>query len=398
MLRKIIIDKTERVQKLPPAIFFAGERLRKSLSKKGIEILDLKNLNPYFPWEDVLEKQNPLEPDYSFSFDLSLYEKLKKEIALWLEKQYQVKLNPKNEILPFLGKKEAIILLSLAYFSSQNSVLLPDPAEPSYKKGVILAGGKPIFFPLLERNDYLPNLEALPQDKKNTPQAIFLNYPNNPTSAIVDLSFLKEVSWWANKNNILIIHDFSWSYLFYDDFPPPSIMQIKNGEKTALELFLFPWGKNQAGLELGFLVGNKDIISALENLQRNVQSQMNNLVLELGLKYLKNYSSIIEKIQQEYRERRKCLIQGLEEVEWKVKRSKATPFLWVKIPERYSSLGFARMLLRKAGVLVSPGNEFGEQGEGYIRLCLNTTTEKSTELKERLKKHSHFWQRKYQAK
>ena len=398
MIKKLIIEKAERLQKLPPSPFLEAERIKKTLRKRGVEIIDLGELCPDPSLRDTVLSSFSLKTEEIFApMNLQIWEDLKKQIADWLEQKYQVRVNPKNEIFPFAGKKKVIYDLFLSFLNPGEVVAIPDPSDHIYKGGSIFAGGEVVSLPLHERNDYLPNLDTLPSSEHapHFPKILFLNYPHNPTTAVADLEFFKESVRWASKRNVLLVNDASYNEICYDGYLPTCLLQVKGAKKIGAELFFF---YPLTGIGFGFLAGNKQIISQVEATEKIFAYQLSYIMLQLSLSILKNYSIIAQQNNLEFAKRKETLIEELSNLGWKVKKPKAGPFVWVKVPPRYSSVGFARMLLRKAGVLVSPGFGFGEYGEGYIRIALNQKTEELKKALERIKEHSHIWQRRYRPK
>lgn len=403
MIKRVIIEKAERLQKLPPPPFLEAERIKRVLHKRGVEIIDLGELSPDPSLREIILSSFSFETQEIFApMDPRIYADLKKQIADWLERKYQVRLNPENEILPFAGKKKIIYDLFLSFINPGEVIALPDPGDPIYKAGAIFAGGEVMTLPLWERNDYLPNFEtfsSFPKDltmrKKNAsnlPKILFLNYPHNPTSAVADPEFFKELVKWASNRNILLVNDASYNEICYDGYFPTSLLQVKGAKKMGAEFFFF---YPLTGIGFGFLAGNKQIISQVESAEKIFGYQLSRIMLQLSLVILQNYSSIAEQNNLEFAKRKDALMEEVLNLGWKAKKPKAGPFIWVKVPPRYSSVGFSRMLLRKAGVLVSPGFGFGEYGEGYIRLALNHPVDELKKALERIKEHSHIWQRRY---
>jgi LL-diaminopimelate aminotransferase len=399
MIKKLIIEKSERLQKLPPSPFLEAERIKRSLDKRGVEIIDLGELSPDPSLREIVLSSFSLNTKEIFApTDLWVWADLKKQIADWLEQEYQIRLSPENEIFPLAGKKKIIYDLFLSFLNPGDVVAIPDPSDPIYKGASIFAGGEVMSLPLLERNDYLPNLNISPSSKKNVahfPRILFLNYPHDPTSAVTDQEFFSELVKWASKRNILLVNDNSYSEICYDGYVPISLLQAKGAKKTGVEFFFF---YPLTGIGFGFLAGNKQIISQVEATDKVFGYQLSHIMLQLSLAILKNYSIIEEQNNLEFAKRKTILMKGLSDLGWKAKKPKAGPFVWVKVPPRYSSLGFARMILKKAGVMVSPGLGFGEHGEGYIRIALNHPAEKLKMALERIKEHSHIWQRRYRPK
>lgn len=395
LIKKLIIEKAERLQKLPPSPFLEAERIKKTLRKRGVEMIDLGELSPDSSLRENILSSFSLESKEIFApMDPSIYEDFKRQISDWLEQKYQVRVNPKNEIFPFAGEKKIIYDLFLSFLNPGEVVAIPDPSDHIYKGGSIFAGGEVVSLPLHERNDYLPNLDTLPssQHAAHFPKILFLNYPHNPTTAVADPEFFKESVKWASKRNILLVNDASYNEICYDGYLPTCLLQVKGAKKIGAELFFF---YPLTGVGFGFLAGNKQIISQVEATENVLGYQFSHIMLQFSLLILKNYSIIAQQNNLEFAKRKEILLEGLLNLGWKVKKPKAGPFVWVKVPSRYSSVGFARMLLRKAGVLVSPGFGFGEYGEGYIRIALNQKAEELKKALERIKEHSHIWQRRY---
>jgi len=379
-----------------------AKRIKQGLIRRGVEVIDLGELAPdpslsdfFIPSFDRSEMFAPA--------DSKIWQELKQKIGKWLEQRYDLsarsigKVKSEKEILPFFGEKRVIYHLLLSLINPGEMVAVPDPGEPIYKISSILAGAEVESFPLLERNDYLPNLSALFSSRRcgKLPKILFLNYPHNPTSSVADSGFFREVVQWAGKKNVLVINDASGNEICYDDHVPVSLLQSKGAKKVAVERFSF---FALTGIEFGFLVGDKGIISQIESLQEALGERVSKSSVLLGLKILTNYSQISHKNNLEFVLRKETLLKGLFKLGWKAKKPKAGPCIWVKIPPKYSSVGFFRMLLRKTGVLVSPGFGFGEYGEGYIRITLNLPADQIQKALDRIGKHSHIWQRRYRPK
>lgn len=398
MIKKVIVDKSERLQKVSPPSLLEGGRIKKRLEKKNVDIIDLGDFDPILEMKSFVPSSSLYKEKISRDVLGQEEEDLKREISVWFEKKYQIKLNPFTEILIVSGKKEAITGLALSFLNPGELSIIPDPSHPIYRNATILAGGESEILPLLERNDYLPNLASLSNKILNQAKLLFLNYPHNPTSAIADFQFFKEVVEKAGKYNILVINDASFNQVSFEESTPLSLLQISNAKKIGLEFHYFPFTYQIPKIRMGFLVGNKEILSALKTEQEIFTSGINGFSIETAKKSIKDYSRISKEINFEFLKRRDFILEHLNQINWKARKPKASPFVWVKVPLRYSSLGFTRMLLRKVGVLVLSGTEFGENGEGWIRLALNPPVSQLKEAVERIKKHSHLWQRSYRPK
>jgi LL-diaminopimelate aminotransferase len=396
MIKKVIIEKADRLQKLPPTPFVEAKRIKHGLLRRGVEVIDLGELAPDSSLREAVTPSFDI-PDVFAASGPRIWQELKQRIGKWLEQRYDLKVRPEREVFPFFGENRVVYHLLLSLINPGEMVAVPDPAEPIHKIAPILAGAEVETFPLLERNDYLPNLSSLVSSGRGAkcPKIIFLNYPHNPTSAVADAGFFKEVVEWAGKKNMLIVNDASANEICYDDHTPVSLFQTRGARKLAVEKFSF---FGLTGSEFGFLVGDRGIISQLESLREALGEQVSRAHALQALGILDNYSQIWQRNNLEFTSRKAALLSGLFKLGWKTKKPKAGPFVWAKVPGKYSSVGFFRMLLRKTGVLVSPGFGFGEYGEGHVRIALNLPVDQIQKALERMEKHSHIWQRKYRPK
>lgn len=398
-MRKVIVEKAERLEKIPPYPLFDINRTLKRLDKKGVEIIDLGRFDPAFSLPDSIQKVlSSLYTKENFSYaEASEVLKLKEIFSVWFKKRYGILLNPKTEILFYTSKREIIAQLSLFFINPGDKVFITEPSSQIYKGCTLLAEGEIEVLPLLERNDYLPNLNPLKGQSKNKRKFFFLNFPHNPTGSLADLFFYQELVEIALKNNIRIVQDATYNEIYFDEHLPPSLMQVEDGKKVGVELHSLSAGTGLSGLDCGFIVGNREMIFGLDSQNKLFSQRQNRFILKLAEALLQEYESVISRNRNEYKIRRDIMIEILLGLGWRAKKPKATPFFWAQIPGRYSSLGFCRMLLRRTGVLASPGIEYGGIGEGFIRLSLNQPKEKLKEAGERIKDHFHIWQKKYRS-
>jgi LL-diaminopimelate aminotransferase len=383
MIKRIIIDKSDRLQRIAPFPLLELERAKRRLKRVNGELIDLGEFSP------ELKSMPGLSLDKMGPVDGGFISDLKKRIALWFENKYGVKLNPEREIFPFAGRKRIITKLTLVFLNEGEVGLVPNPGNPIYRTAIILADGKPEEFPLLERNDYLPNLNLISNRSKRA-RLVFLNYPNDPTSSLADLNFFDEAVEIASQNNILLVNDATYSQIYYDEHLPYSLMQVKGAKKVGVEIYLF---KAPLG-EVGFLVGNKEIISGLVQLDKALDDKDFIALRQLD-SILDGYHEKVSSDNQELARRRDALYDEFLGLGWKARKPKSTPFFWVKVPPAHTSIGFSRLLLRKAGVVVFPGSSFGEEGEGYIRIALNVSADEIKQACQRIREHSHLWQKRY---
>jgi LL-diaminopimelate aminotransferase len=396
MIKKVIIEKAERLQKIPPGPSVQTGRIKLSLVRRGVDIIDLGELNPDPSLRDFFIL--PVDKGDIFApCDSSAWRELKRESGKWLQQKYDLRVRAEAEVLPFFGQRKMLHQLLLSLINPGDLAALPDPCAPIYRTASILAGAELEVFPLLERNDYLPNLSALSSSGRaaRLPKILFLNYPHDPTSAVTDSGFYRDLVEWAGKKNVLVISDVSGNEICYDDHTPVSLLQTKGARKLALEEFSF---FALTGVHFGFLVGDRGIIAQTESLQQALGDRPSKALVLQALELLRRYPEISHRNNLEFTLRRATLLKELFKLSWKARKPKAGPFVWVKVPARYSSVGFCRMLFRKTGVILSPGFEFGEHGEGYVRIALNPPAEQLRQATDRLLLHSHIWQRRYRPK
>ncbi len=393
MRGKIVIERAERLHQIPVDMFLELGRKAHRATQRGAEVVDLTAVNPHEPPSQILMDelcQAAREEGYHRYFLGSGLAEFRRQIAEWFEKRFEVPVNPDSEVLPLQGVWEGLWGLPLAFVNHGEVVLLPDPCYPLYRAGAILAGAQVESVPILERNDFLPNLQQIPEEVAHRAKLLFLNYPNNPTTAVADLSFFQDVVEFARAYNVAVVHDATYSQMASGDFQTASFLQARGAKTVGVELHSLSITQNLGGWRIGFALGNRQLIAGLAAvrgcsyagpapaLQRAVGR-----LLSMPLGH-----------QDPYAGRRDMAVQGLRDLNWKLHRSRSTPFLWARVPGRYTSLGFSRRLFRRTGILVTPGSGFGERGEGYVRISLTVPEERLRVAVERIREHAFLWQRK----
>jgi LL-diaminopimelate aminotransferase len=291
-----------------------------------------------------------------------------------------VELDPESEILPLIGSKDGISHIPFALINPKDRVLVPDPGYPVYHSSTIFAEGVPVPVPLLSENRFLPDLKKI--DPKGA-KLFFVNYPNNPTAATADTSFLSELVDFAKENNLIICFDAAYSEIYFDGIKPPSILQIKGGKDVAIEFHSLSKTYNMTGWRIGFACGNKNLIASLGKLKTNLDSGIFGAVQYAGIKALLGDQSCVQASRKLYERRRDVLVEGLKGCGFKVHKPQATFYLWAGIEG--SSMDFTERLIKDSGVVVTPGLGFGEYGEGFIRFALTSDEEKLEEAVERIR-------------
>jgi LL-diaminopimelate aminotransferase len=380
---------SEKIKALPPYLFLEIDKAKRKARQEGRDIIDLGVGDPDMPTpRHIIEALYQAAQDpacHRYALDQGM-PALRSAIAGWYKRRFNVHLDPHNEILPLIGSKEGIAHFPIAFLNTGDYSLVPDPCYPPYKGGTILAGGKPYLMPLLEINAFLPDLEIIPAHICKKAKLIFINYPNNPTSAIAEKDFYRRVVEFARKNKITVISDLAYSEIAYDGYKPPSLLEIEGAKDVTIEFHSLSKTYNMTGWRIGWACGNARLISVLAKVKSNIDSGIFSAIQLAGIVALEGHQQHIKNMCRIYQERRDVLISGLNSLEWQVESPKATFYVWLKIPKKMNSLGFSKLLLNKADIVVTPGVGFGKYGEGYIRMALTVSKERIREALARLKK------------
>jgi len=384
-----LFEKADRLKQLPPYLFKEIDRKKAEIMAKGVDIIDLGVGDPDLPTPNhiieemkqaVCDPANHRYPSYSGMNDF------KETVAGWYQERFGVDLDPDREVVSLIGSKEGLAHFPLAFIDPGDIALVPTPAYPVYHIATLFAGGESFFMPLLNRNDYLPDLNKIPQSVAERAKILFINYPNNPTAAVADLRFFEEVVAFAQKYQIIVCHDAAYTEMSFDGYRPPSFLEAKGAKEVGVEFHSLSKTFNMTGWRIGFAVGNEQGMEGLGAIKSNIDSGVFQAVQMAGIKALQGDAACVKEMTQVYQERRDIVVQGLRDSGFQVTSPKATFYLWVQVPEGYSSAQLATRLLEEAGVVVTPGNGFGEPGEGYFRIALTQRKERLKEALDRLNK------------
>jgi LL-diaminopimelate aminotransferase len=385
--KKIYIESASRVKDLPPYLFATIDKMKEKALAKGVDLIDLSIGDPDTPTPGHIIKamqkavKNPEHHQYpSYAGMLSF----RQAVADWYKKRFNVKLDPKTEVVSLIGSKEGIGHMPLAFINPGDYVLVPSPGYPVYPVATLFAGGISYDLPLLEKNNYLPDLTRIPKYVLKKAKLMFINYPNNPTAACADMAFFKDIIEFARKHNIIICHDAAYTEMYYGREKPLSFMQVPGAKDVGIEFHSLSKTYNMTGWRIGFAVGNKSAIAGLGKIKTNIDSGIFQAIQEAGIVALRTKDTELKKLRKMYQERRDVLCNGLRALGLEVNKPKATFYLWVKCPEGVSSMDFTALLLNKAGILTTPGNGFGAPGEGYIRFALTVPVKRMKEAIARI--------------
>ena len=372
----VIPPLADRLKKLPPYLFVQIDVLKEQVLKEGKEVIDMGVGDPDAPTPrfilEAMVKALKDEKNHRYPTNRGL-DLFREAIARWYKKRFGVTLDPSTEILPLIGSKEGIAHLPLAFVNPGDRVLIPDPCYPPYRTGTLLAGGRPVNVPLLAKNRFLPDLTAL-NGRTQKAKLFFLNYPNNPTSAVADLSFFRNLVLFAHRNRVPICHDAAYSEIYFDGVRPPSFLQVPGAKEVGIEFHSLSKTFNMTGWRVGWVCGNREMISALAKVKSNIDSGVFQAIQIAGVRALKNPDIHRKRMIKLYQARRDLIVQALRKGGWPVSAPKATFYLWTPIPPGRRSKEVAALLLRKEGIVATPGIGFGDHGEGYIRFSLSVPT------------------------
>jgi len=388
-LKLNIFERAERLKKVPPYLFKEIDRKKAEVRARGVDIIDLGVGDPDLPTpahiigalkRAVDDPANHKYPSYSGMNDF------KKAVSNWYLKRFGVSLDPETQVVSLIGSKEGIAHFPLAFINPEDVVLVPTPAYPVYHIATLFAGGEPFFMPLLEKNRFLPNLDAIPAEIRKRARIMFINYPNNPTSATAGIDFFKRVTAFAKENDIMVCHDAAYTEMAFEGYRPHSFLEADGALDIGLEFHSLSKTYNMTGWRIGFGVGNSNIVSTLGAIKSNIDSGVFQAIQLAGIEALSGDQTCVKEMAVTYTKRRDLMVKGLKDAGFEVEPPRATFYLWIKVPNGYTSTRITTILLEKAGIVVTPGNGFGEPGEGYFRIALTQNRQRLTEAIHRLKK------------
>lgn len=382
------IEFSDRLKQLPPYLFVEIDKAKREAKAQGRDIIDLGVGDPDTAApEFIVDALNQAAQDGSnhhYAFDSGLKE-LRTTISEWCQKRFNITLDPDGEIYPLIGSKEGIAHLPLGIINPRDKVLVPVPCYPVYRSATIFAGGKVVPLPLKAKNNWLPDLAKI--EKINDAKLMYINHPNNPTSAVAPREYLKDLVNLARAKGLIIACDLAYSELYYDNEKPASILEIEGAKDIAIEFHSLSKTFSMTGWRIGWACGNPKLIAALAKVKANVDSGIFQAIQIAAIAALKNGDETTNDLRAMYQERRDYFINGLRSIGWKIPPPKAAFYVWAKIPKNFTnSMETTKAFLEKADIVATPGNGFGEEGEGYIRMTLTVPKERLNEAVERLKK------------
>ncbi|TMC22311.1 MAG: aminotransferase class I/II-fold pyridoxal phosphate-dependent enzyme [Chloroflexi bacterium] len=376
------------IKNLPPYHFADAKKKIAERKAAGVDVISLSMGDPDLPAPQVVidrlcstlqDPENTRYPEYRG------IRALHEAIAVWFERRFGVRLVPERDILPLLGSKEGLVYAAAAVLNPGDVALIPDPYYTVYVTGSTTVRAEPYLLPLLEQNGYLPDLDSIPRDVLARARLLWLNYPNNPTAACVDRSFFEKAVAFARRHNLVIIHDMAYAEVYFDDFRPMSILQIPGAQEVAVELHSLSKTYNMAGFRVGMLVGNADLVDAVGRLKSNIDSGMFRPIQYAAIEALQLPVSWIEQRNAIYRRRRDMLVTSCNAMGLQTQKPQAGLYVWSAIPGGFTSSDFTNWLFDKTGVFITPGTNFGNAGEGYVRIAITAPDERIETALKRMK-------------
>jgi alanine-synthesizing transaminase len=365
-----------RLDRLPPYVFATVNQIKMEARHAGKDIIDLGMGNPDIGTpQHIVDKlteaaQKPQNHRYSASMGIT---KLRMAISSWYKRRYDVDIDPDSEAIATIGAKEGISHLILVTIRPGDVVFTPNPTYPIHPYSAIISGGDVRGIPVGPGNDFFENLIHATRQTWPRPKVLIISYPHNPTTEVVDIEFFEKIVDYAKEHDIMIVHDFAYADLAFDDYVPPSFLQVKGAKDVGVEFFSLSKSYSMPGWRVGFCVGNKEIVGALRRIKSYLDYGIFQPIQIASIIALNGPQECVKEICDTYKTRRDALITGLERVGWKIESPKATMFVWGRIPEKFIEMGsveFAKMLINEAGVAVSPGLGFGEYGDEFVRFAL----------------------------
>lgn len=365
------IHKAKRMDAFQQSIFSELSKQKNAKVLQGNQVIDLSIGSPDLPPPPfVLHTLSDATKDPNmYGYALKGTENFHQAVRDFYARNYSVHINSNEEVISLMGSQDGLVHLPLVLCDPGDYVLVPDPGYTAYATGVAMAGAKMYQMPLKKENDFLPNFKQIPQEICEKARLLILNYPGNPVPAMATKEFFEEAIDFAKKNQITILHDFAYSELYFEQ-KPISFLSVEGAKDVGIEMNSLSKTFNMAGTRIAYAVGNIEVLQLLANLKSNIDYGVFLPIQAAAEKALLDTSTFLEKNRAIYKKRRDILIDGFKNLGWNVTPPPASMFIWAEVPNGYTSMDFTMELLEKANLVVTPGNAFGQWGEGYVRIAL----------------------------
>lgn len=377
---------SEKIRKMTSSIFQEVVDRKQAALINGKDVIDLSIGSPDFqPPAFVMETLAKYSMDSSkYGYTLKGIAEFNEAVSYFYRQRYSVELDDNTEVLQLMGSQDGLAHLATVIVDPGDYVLVPDPGYPIYEASVTIAGGEIYPMPLLAENSFLPKLNEIPEEVLRKTKMMILSYPGNPVTALADSSFFEEVVAFARVHKILVVHDFAYSELIYDGNPQISFLSVPGAKEVGIEFNSLSKTFNMAGCRIGYAAGNSEVIRLLASFKSHIDYGVFYPIQKAAIAALTSDFSFLEDQLKRYQARRDALVTGFQTSGWQVAKSPATMFVWAKIPAGWKSREFAFKLIEDEGIVVVPGDAFGLQGEGYVRIAMVQPSEKLEEAAQRV--------------
>jgi LL-diaminopimelate aminotransferase len=382
------VKASERLDRLAPYLFAELERKISEKTAQGVDVISLGIGDPDMPSPSevvgalTVAAADPSTHQYPSNRGRP---ELRNAVADFYERRFGVELDPAHEIVPALGAKECVFNLNLAFLDPGTCALASDPGYPVYSGGPLLVGADYVPMPLLPERQFAPDLSAISAEDASRARLMFLNYPNNPTGAVVPDGLFEEAVAFAREHDILVVHDASYTETTFDGYVAPSFLETPGAKEVGVEVFSLSKGWNMTGWRTAAIVGNADAVQAYWKLKTNIDSGMFEAVQLAAVAAFEQASDFPREMSLKYERRRDMVVEALREIGVDVTPPRGTIYIWAPVPEGHTSASYCELVLEEAGVVVSPGSSYGPSGEGFFRISLTLEDERLAEAVERLR-------------
>jgi LL-diaminopimelate aminotransferase len=378
-----------RLDQVPPYLFAELERKIAEKTSAGIDVISLGIGDPDLPTPDAIvdaaaeAMRNPETHQYPTNHGTAEF---RETAAGFYRDRFGVELDPGSEVIPVLGGKEAVGHVAMACLDPGDVALSPEPGYPPYTSGPVFSGAEVAYLPLTEENRFFPDLDAIPGDVVARANLLYLDYPNNPTGAIVPEGAFDRAVEFGRRNDVIVVHDNAYSEITFDGYVAPSFLETPGAKGVGVEIFSLSKGWNMTGWRCGLVAGNAEVVERYRQLKSNLDSGLFEAIQHAGAVALTAERDFPRRMSEIYARRRDLLVDALSEIGLDVDPPKATPYFWVRVPEGHTSESFAGLVLEQANVVVSPGTGYGESGEGFVRLSLTVPDDRLEEAVSRIER------------
>ncbi|WP_459502763.1 LL-diaminopimelate aminotransferase [Bacillus sp. C1] len=381
-----------RMKAFQSSIFSELAAYKKEKITAGYKMIDLSIGNPDMPPADIVREAmiHTASGKENYGYTLTGIQEFHESVTEYYDNTHNVTLDPNNEVLLLMGSQDGLVHLPMVFANPGDLILVPDPGYTAYETGIQMAGAKPYFMPLKKENDFLPNLQDIPEEIATQAKMMILNFPGNPVPAMAHEGFFKDVIHFAKQHNIIVVHDFAYAEFYYDGKKPISFLSVPGAKEVGVEINSLSKSYSLAGSRIGYMIGNKEIVGALAQFKSNTDYGVFLPIQKAASVALRQGADFCAKNRTIYQERRDTLVDGFASFGWHVEKPAGSMFIWAEIPNGWTSLQFAYALMDRAHVVVTPGHAFGPHGEGFVRIALVQDKEVLQQVVENIKDSGIF--------